>query len=133
MLAAEGYLRAGQVALAIPLINASRARNGLPPIPAGTSATQPIGTMPNCVPRVPQPPNFTSTACGTVFEAMKYEKRMETAFTGYMIWFTDNRGWGDMVATTPLEWPVPYQEMQARLQSFYNGTNVAPLGTYGFQ
>jgi hypothetical protein len=133
MLAAEGYLRAGQVAQAIPLINASRARNGLPPIPAGTSATQPIGTMPNCVPRVPQPPNFTSTACGTVFEAMKYEKRMETAFTGYMIWFTDNRGWGDMVATTPLEWPVPYQEMQARLQSFYNGTNVAPLGTYGFQ
>jgi hypothetical protein len=133
MLAAEGYLRAGQVAQAIPLINASRVRNGLPPIPAGTSATQPIGTLPNCVPRVPQPPNFTSTACGTVFEAMKYEKRMETAFTGYMIWFTDNRGWGDMVATTPLEWPVPYQEMQARLQPFYNGTNVAPLGTYGFQ
>jgi hypothetical protein len=50
-----------------------------------------------------------------------------------MIWYTDNRGWGDMVATTPLEWPVPYQEMQARRSSFYNGTNVAPLGTYGFQ
>jgi hypothetical protein len=133
MLAAEGYLRTGQVAQAIPLINASRVRNGLAPIPAGTSATAPIGTLPNCVPRVPQPPNFTSTACGTVLEAMKYEKRMETAFTGYLIWYTDNRGWGDMVATTPVEWPVPYQELQARRQPIYSGTNVAPLGTYGFQ
>jgi len=133
MLAAEGYLRAGQVAQAIPLINASRVRNGLQPIPAGTSATAPIGTMPNCVPRVPQPPNFTSTACGTVLEAMKYEKRMETAFTGYMIWFTDSRGWGDLPATTPVEWPVPYQEMQSRRGEIRDGTNVAPLGTYGFQ
>lgn len=133
MLAAEGYIRTGQLALAIPLINASRVRNGLQPIPAGTSATAPIGTMPNCVPRVPQPPNFTSTACGTVLEAMKYEKRMETAFTGYMIWFTDSRGWGDLPATTPVEWPVPYQEMQSRRGTIYNGTNVAPLGTYGFQ
>jgi hypothetical protein len=133
MLAAEGYLRAGQVAQAIPLINASRVRNGLQPIPAGTTATQPIGTMPNCVPRVPQAPNFTSTACGTVLEAMKYEKRMETAFTGYFVWFTDSRGWGDLPATTPVEWPVPYQEMQARRGVIRNGTNVSPLGTYGFQ
>ncbi len=133
MLAAEGYIRGGQIDQAIPLINASRVRNGLQPIPLGTGATAPIGTMPNCVPRVPQPPNFTSTACGTVLEAMKYEKRMETAFTGYMIWFTDSRGWGDLPATTPVEWPVPYQEMQARRGTIYDGTNVAPLGTYGFQ
>jgi hypothetical protein len=133
MLAAEGYIRTGQVAQAIPLINASRVRNGLAPIPAGTSATAPIGTLPNCVPRVPQPPNFTSTACGTVLEAMKYEKRMETAFTGYMVWFADNRGWGDLVATTPIEWPVPYQELQARQKPIYNGTKAAGVGTYGFQ
>ncbi len=133
MLAAEGYLRTGQIALAIPLINASRTKNGLPAIPSGTSATAPIGTMPNCVPRVPQPPNFTSTACGTVLEAMKYEKRMETAFTGYMVWFTDSRGWGDLVAGTPLDWPVPYQELQARRGTIYSGSAVAPVGTYGFQ
>jgi hypothetical protein len=133
MLAAEGYIRTNQIALAIPLINASRTRNGLPAIPAGTSATAPIGTLPNCVPRVPVAPNFRSTACGTVLEAMKYEKRMETAFTGYMVWFTDNRGWGDMVATTPLEWPVPNLELQARQLPIYNGTLQAPLGTYGFQ
>jgi hypothetical protein len=135
MLAAEGYIRTGQVALAIPLINASRTRNGLQPIPAGTSATQPIGTLPNCVPRVPQPPNFTSTACGTVLEAMKYEKRMETQFTGYMIWFTDSRGWGDLPQGAPLDWPVPYQELQSRRQDIYNGdaARVTGLGTYGFR
>lgn len=134
MLAAEGYIRAGQFPQAIALINASRVRNGLPAIPASvTTATQPIGTMPGCVPHVPQPPTFTTTACGNVFEAMKYEKRMETAFTGYMIWFTDNRGWGDMIATTPLEWPVPFQEMQSRSQAFYNGVLQAPVGSYGFR
>jgi hypothetical protein len=133
MLAAEGYIRTGQLPQAIALINESRTRNGLPAIPAGTSATAPIGTLPGCTPRVPQPPNFTTTACGTVLEAMKYEKRMETAFTGYMIWYTDNRGWGDMIATTPLQWPVPYQELQARQSEIYNGTLQAPIGTYGFQ
>lgn len=135
MLAAEGYIRTNQIALAIPLINASRTRNGLAPIPAGTSATQPIGTMPNCVPRVPQAPNFTSTSCGTVLEAMKYEKRMETQFTGYMIWFTDSRGWGDLPQGTPLDWPVPYQELQSRRAPIYNGdpARVAGLGTYGFR
>ena len=133
MLAAEGYIRTGQLPQAIALINASRTRNGLPAIPTGTSATAPIGTLPGCTPRIPQPPNFTTTACGTVLEAMKYEKRMETAFTGYMIWYTDNRGWGDMIATTPLQWPVPYQELQARQKEIYNGTLQAPVGTYGFQ
>ncbi len=132
MLAAEGYIRAGNFAAAMPLINITRERNNLPPISGITSATQPIGTG-RCVPQVPQPPNFTTTACGNIWEAMKYEKRMETAFTGYMIWFTDSRGWGDLFATTPLEWPVPFQEMNARRQAFYNGTTQATLGTYGFQ
>jgi hypothetical protein len=133
MLAAEGYIRAGQFAQAAALINISRTRNGLPAISGITSATQAIGSMPGCVPRVPQPPSFTSTGCGNILEAMKYEKRMETAYTGYMNWMTDSRGWGDLIATTPYEWPVPYQEMQARQLPFYNGSTEAPLGTYGFQ
>jgi hypothetical protein len=133
MLAAEGYIRTGQLPQAVALIDASRVKNGLAPIGSVASATAPIGTGAGCVPRVPQPPSFNSTACGNVLEAMKYEKRMETAYTGYMIWFTDSRGWGDLVATTPIEWPVPYQEMQARLQPFYNGLRAAGVGTYGFQ
>ncbi len=133
MLAAEGYIRTNNLPAAIALVNASRVRNGLDALPALTSATTPYSTdKSTCVPQVPQAPNFTTTACGSLLEAMKYEKRMETAFTGYFIWFADNRGWGDLVEGTVVEWPVPYQEMQARQQTYYNGTNRAARGTYGF-
>jgi hypothetical protein len=134
MLAAEGYIRTNQLPQAITLVNASRARNGLDAIPTSTtSATAPYSTNKStCVPQVPVAPAFTSTACGGLLEAMKWEKRMETAFTGYMIWFTDSRGWGDLVEGTTVEWPVPYQEMQARQQAYYNGENRAAKGTYGF-
>lgn len=133
MLAAEGYIRTGNFAAAADLINKTRGLNGLDSIPRTiTSATAPYSTASNCVPRVPLGPSFTSTACGSIFEAMKYEKRLEGAFTGYMMWFTDNRGWGDLIEGTVIEWPVPYQEMQARQKGYYNGASRAPKGTYGF-
>lgn len=141
MLAAEGYIRrngAGDIAAAIALINLSRVPNGLSSLTGLTAATDivplnPGGGATNCVPRTPQPPSFDFTACGTLLEAMKYEKRIETMMTGYAISFTDNRGWGDMITGTPLQWPVPYQEMQARQQAYYNGTLVATgTSTYGF-
>jgi hypothetical protein len=132
MLAAEGYIRQGNLAAAAALIDVTRIKNGLPSIGVPASATAPVSTAADCVPRVPQGPSFTSTACGNILEAMKYEKRMETAFTGYMIWFADNRGWGDMIEGTAVEWPVPYQEMQARYQPYHSGTNRAGKGTYGF-
>lgn len=134
MLAAEGYIRTGNIAAAQALINASRTRAtvGLAAINV-TSATTPISTdLTSCVPRVPQSPSFTTTACGNLFEALKYEKRMETTQAGFMNWYTDNRGWGDLVEGTVIEWPVPYQEMQARQHPYYNGTNKAAKGTYGF-
>jgi len=133
MLAAEGYIRTNNLPAAIALVNASRVRNGLDALPALTSATTPYSTnKATCVPQVPQAPNFTTTACGSLLEAMKYEKRMETAFTGYFVWFADNRGWGDLVEGTVVEWPVPYQEMQARQSGYYNGGNRSARGTYGF-
>lgn len=140
MLAAEGFLRrngAGDVAAAIALINQSRVRNNLSSLTglASASSIVPLNGpgATNCVPRVPQPPSFDFSACGTLLEAMKYEKRMETMMTGYGISFTDNRGWGDLVTGTPLEWPVPYQEMQARQQGYYNGSvRSTGTSTYGF-
>jgi hypothetical protein len=82
---------------------------------------------------VPQPPAFTTTACGNIFEAMKYEKRLESAFTGYAQWFIDSRGWGDLTEGTVLEWPVPWQELYSRLnQNLYISTLRATKGTYGF-
>jgi hypothetical protein len=134
MLAAEGYIRTARVALAIPLINRTRVRAGLPPIPAGAAATDLVPGGSACVPRVPIPPNYTSTACGSVFEALKWEKRLETSFTGYAQWFLDARGWGDLVEGTVLEWPVPWEELYARqnLTIYTTSNSKAAKGTYGF-
>lgn len=137
MLAAEGMLRPGpqqNLNSAMVLVNAHRALAGLAAfttpgqLAPGTDGT-PDG--PGCVPRLP------NGTCGTLWEAMKYEKRMETQLTGYMQWFIDSRGWGDLIVGTALHWPVPYQESDTRNIPFYNMPSAgtlggAPLGTYGF-
>ena len=121
MLAAEGYIRKGDIASAAALIDRTRVPDSLPALSGVvTSATQQIPGGQGCVPRVPQPPSFTTTACGTIFEAMKWEKRMETAYTTYGAWFFDSRGWGDLPQDTALEWPVPYQELDARVKPLYD-------------
>lgn len=140
LLAAEGYIRTGQIAQAGPLIDSSRVvKGGLPAL--GTSITDLATPVPGgaaCVPRVPQGPNYNSAACGNILEALKWEKRMETAFIGYGSWYFDGRGWGDLPQGTALHWPVPWQEMDARstVDRFYNmpSTGTMPgaaLGTYG--
>ena len=104
--------------------------------PAFAAGRSPGGNA--CVPKVPQAPGFNTVGCGTILEAMKWEKRMETAFACVQLcWFTDSRGWGDLPENTALFWAVPYQEMDARLQPFYStggglAGSSAPKGTYGF-
>ncbi len=132
MLAAEGYLRTGNIPAAAALIDKTRIRAGLAPVTGMTSLTQQVPGGASCVPRVPQAPSYTTTACGTIFEAMKWEKRIETSFTGYAQWFVDARGWGDLTQGTALHWPVPYQELFARLLPSYSTSEVAVRGTYGF-
>lgn len=147
MLAAEGYIRTGNLASATALINASRATAGLPAIAVPASATVAITpatagafSAQGCVPQVPNS-SGNAASCGNILEAMKYEKRMETQHTGYMQWFADSRGWGDLIVNSPLQWPVPNGEMDARVHPFYNsskskvvggGVAVAAKGTYGF-
>jgi hypothetical protein len=138
LLAAEGYLRAGNVGEAARLIDVTRVGRGQLPALSGavTTATQPVPGGENCVPRVPAPPTFTSTTCGTIWEAMKWEKRMETAVASYGGWFTDSRGWDDLVEGTALEFPVPFRELASRQKGVYSyggplGSS-APRGTYGF-
>jgi hypothetical protein len=114
MLQAEGLIRKGQFAAAAALINVTRVKNGLPAITA-FDATSPVpGGIASCVPRVPQPPNASTTACGNMMEAMKWEKRMEEAFVQFGAWFLDGRGWGDLAENTALFWAVPYQDLQSR-------------------
>jgi hypothetical protein len=138
MLAAEGHIRGGNVAAAAALIDKTRVANGLAALTGVvTSASQQIPGGTGCVPRVPIAPSFTSTACGNIMEAMKWEKRMETAYVTYGAWFFDSRGWGDLPEGTPMMWPVPVQEADARQHAIYNLGGVGQVGgaaksSYGF-
>jgi hypothetical protein len=138
MLEAEGLIYAGNFAAAQALIDASRALHGLPSIGVVASATQQIqGGANKCVPHVPAPPSFNTLQCGSILEAMKWEKRMETAYSAYVPWYQDSRGWGDLVQGTPLMFPVPDEEMNSRQEPYYNmgglgQPNSAKIGTYGW-
>ena len=135
LLGAEAMLRAGNIAGAAAKIDITRVANGGLPALTGviTSATQVVPGGATCVPQVP---SGTNVSCGTILEALKYEKRMETAYSSFGRWWIDSRGWGDLIEASALEYPVPYQEMQSRQKSSYNlgggfGSS-ATKGTYGF-
>jgi hypothetical protein len=150
MLQAEGLIRTGSYASAAALINLTRTKNGLPaitafdnttPVPGGTFAS-PVPGGSGCVPRVPlQAPSqgapSPGTVCGNMMEAMKYEKRIEEAYTHFADWFLDMRGWGDLPEGTGLDWAVPYTDLQARLHANYStggglAGSSAAHGTYGW-
>lgn len=135
MLAAEGYIRTGNIAAAAALIDRYRVPAGLPAVTGVlTTAAQRL-TNAGCVPRVPVDADGP-TQCGDILEVMKYEKRMETAYSGFGQWFFDGRGWGDLVENTPTQYPVPFQELDARSLPYYGlgggGTSSAAKGTYGY-
>jgi len=132
LLQAEGLYRQGNFAAAGALVNLSRVANGgLPAITTFDANTAVPGGATNCVPKVPVAP-FNVIACGNLWEALKYEKRIETAYTHYAPFYLDGRGWGDLPKDTPLFWPVPYQDLQARgraLNQLYGtGIGGAALG-----
>jgi hypothetical protein len=125
-LAAEANYRAGNMAAVATFVNETRTLHGL-------NATDAAGTNTSCVPKLP------NNNCGDLWEMFKWEKRWETQFRGPLrsgFWF-DGRGWGDLMAGTILQLPVPYAEMQLLGQQPYNyggvgGNFAAPVGTYGY-
>jgi hypothetical protein len=141
MLQAEAAIRTGDFATAATLIDQSRvARGGLPALSGAgiTSLTQPVPGGSACVPRVPVRTGATyTTACGNILEALKWEKRMETAYINFGAWYLDSRGWGDLAEGTAIHFPVPWQEQQVRLGKPTTVGGVgsptgAARGTYGF-
>jgi hypothetical protein len=139
LLRAEALIRLGDIPGAAALIDNTRVFNGLPALTGVvTTAAQPVPGGTACVPRVPQGPAYASSACGTIMEAMKWEYRMETMYTSYISQYFSGRGWGDLPEGTPVHWPVPYNEMDTRRESFYNmgGVNnpggAVGKGTYGY-
>jgi hypothetical protein len=84
--------------------------DGTTPVPGGAA----------CVPRVPANASENGGAtvsCGNIFEAMKWEKRIEAAYSAFATWYFDSRRWGDLPINTPVHWAVPYQDLQVRLRS----------------
>jgi hypothetical protein len=172
LLQAEGLYRANDFAGAAALINKTRTRGmlcqdmkvpgttgacavgsagiaafggGLPAITA-FDATSPVPGGVDCVPKVPQAPGYNTVACGNMWEALKYEKRIETMFTHYLANYLDSRGWGDLPKGAPLFLPVPHQDWLARGKAnsaiYHTGEGPPPtyapnsaqptVGTYGW-
>ena len=147
LLRAEGlYKLGGNDATVAQLINKTRTAGmvggvatggGLPPVTAANRAL-PVAGGADCVPKVPNAAGVLS--CGDLWEALKYEKRIETAYTHYAPWYLDSRRWDDLPKDTPLYWAVPYQDLQARgrtTEQLYsvgpsNPASVAKGSAYGW-
>jgi len=100
LLKAEALYRLGDGAGAAELVNRTRVANGqLPPV---TEAGVP--DAPDCVPRK------ADGTCGDLWDALVYEKRIETAGTDQIAFF-DARGFGLLVPGTLLHLPIPGEEL----------------------
>jgi hypothetical protein len=125
-LEAEAHIRMGNPLLAVPLINATRETYGglAPVVDGGTVPYDDAPTNTRCTPRVLQTGGATDYAngawgCGDLLEAMKYEKRMETFRTDMGIAYYDDRGWGDHVPGTYVQFPIPAVELMILLEQIY--------------
>jgi hypothetical protein len=109
LLKAEGLIRLNRANEAIPLINQTRVANGqLPPVD--------INGPPNvngCVPRK------LSGACGSLWDALRYEKRIEGAGTDGQVAFFDARGWQALVVNSIIQFPIPARELEVVRKPLY--------------
>lgn len=114
MLKAEALIRLGRAAEAVPLINKTRLANGQLPAVDVDGPPDAAG----CVPRK------TTGACGSLWDAMRYEKRIEGAGIDGTVAYFDARGWGTLAANSFLEFPIPARELEIQR---------IPLYTFGGQ
>lgn len=123
LLKAEALIRLNRAAEAVPLINKTRVANGqLPPV---TIAGPP--DEPGCVPRK------LSGACGSLWDALRYEKSIEGLGVTGVIAFFDARGWQALLENTPVHLPVPGRELAVLRRPLYTfgggGDGSAPAPT----
>ena len=121
LLKAEGLIRLGRAAEAVPLINKTRVANGqLPPV---TIAGPP--DEPGCVPRK------LNGQCGSLWDALRYEKGIEGLGVTGVIGFLDARGWQSLIENTPIHLPVPGRELAVLRRPLYTfgggGEGSAPV------
>ena len=117
MIKAEALIRLGRAAEAATLINKTRLANG--ELPAVTESGPP--DEPGCVPRKYMP-GPTQGQCGSLWDALRYEKRIEMAGVDPSVAYFDARGWQTLLQDTYILFPVPGRELE---------TGQRPLYTYG--
>jgi hypothetical protein len=110
LLKAEGLIRLNRAAEAVPLVNRTRVRNGeLPPVT--------LEGPPNeagCVPRK------LNGQCGSLWDALRYEKRVELIGIHPPGAFLDGRGWGTLARDTPVHFPIPGRELATLQRPLYS-------------
>ncbi|MEX2570735.1 MAG: RagB/SusD family nutrient uptake outer membrane protein [Gemmatimonadota bacterium] len=133
LLRAEALLRTGDAAGAAELINVSRTRShtidgveypGLPPV---TAAGVPTDGNDHCVPRQ------DDGDCGTLLDAIRYERMVELAVTDAVRGYAEMRGWGTLPDGSLLHWPVPGNVLDLYgLPGYtYGGVGGEASATYG--
>ena len=109
LLRAEGFIRTNRADQAVPLINKTRVSVGeLPPV---TAAGVPPAA--DCAPK------WDGVTCGTLMQALMYEKRLQNAGAATGVAYFDARGWGILVPGTQLHFPVPARELDILKLPFY--------------
>lgn len=112
LLKAEALIRLNRAAEAVPLINKTRVANGgLPPVTVDGPPDEQ-----GCVPRK------INGDCGSLWDALRYEKRIEGVGVSGVVAFFDARGWQTLPANTFVQMPVPGREL---------ATLRLPLYTFG--
>lgn len=112
LLKAEALIRLNREDEAVPLINKTRVANGQ--LPAVTVEGPPDGA--GCVPRK------LDGSCGSLWDALRHEKKLEGFGVNGATAFFDARGWQTLSQNTFIHLPVPGSEL---------GTLQLPLYTFG--
>ncbi|HLA90183.1 MAG TPA: hypothetical protein VJL28_07135 [Gemmatimonadaceae bacterium] len=109
LLKAEALIRLGRAAEAVPLINKTRVANGqLPPVTVDGPPDEA-----GCVPRK------ISGQCGSLWDALRYEKGIEGLAVSGVTAFLDARGWQTLPENTLIHLPVPGRELAVLLRPSY--------------
>ena len=112
LLKAEALIRLNRADEAVPLVNKSRVANGeLPPVTVEGPPNEP-----GCVPRK------LNGDCGSLWDALRYEKGIEMLGVDAVTTYFDRRAWQELPENSILQLPVPGREL---------GTLRLPLYTFG--
>ncbi|MFW5952152.1 MAG: hypothetical protein ACOCVZ_08565, partial [Gemmatimonadota bacterium] len=121
LILAEAHYRLGDLERAAELINISRVGVGeLPPVTADG-----VPQAADCVPRPQEDP---AGPCGTLLDALHYERMIEGAALDAVRTYLDRRGFGSLPSGTFLHLPIPGRELESLNMPVYTFGGVGGEG-----